>query len=236
MSAPLLAALLAAVQATNPTSLKEQPIPEGMQWLNLGPVRYRDVEVRVQSVRAMDLRSDLPDVAEVRSTPFMTEYSRLEVEVAEQEGFSAGVSWDFNAFRLAADFFWGDWAGSGVLRYSTGMQPETVLPISMEGEALGLRFTAEWPAVRYLSPSFEIDLGPAFGVNWYHQDFDSPAQSPFAFGDTNHNELVGSIGARLGVRVSLGRAFVALEGEVDWLFDALAGREDRIALAVGYRF
>jgi hypothetical protein len=29
---------------------------------------------------------------------------------------------------------------------------------------------------------------------------------------------------------------VALEAEVDWLFDALAGREDRIGLAVGYRF
>ena len=81
-----------------------------------------------------------------------------------------------------------------------------------------------------------IDLGEGVYAAWLGPQFETPAESPFAFGDTNHNELVGSIGARLSVRVSLGRAFVALEAEVDWLFDALSGREDRIGLAVGYRF
>jgi hypothetical protein len=236
MSVPVLALLL-AVQAQNPTSIKERPIPEGMQWFNAGPVRYRDVELRVQAVESGVLKSDLPVVGEFRTTPFMTEYSTLEFGDIEHEGFTVGVSWDFNLFRLAADFFVGDWEGPGTLRYSTGMQPETVVPLDLEGDSMGLRVGAEWPVMRYLDPSFEIDLGPVVGVNWYQQQFESPSQSPFPFTDDVQNELVGSIGLRLGVRVSLGKgAFVAVEGEIDRLFGVLEGTEQRVAVAVGYRF
>ena len=42
---------------------------------------------------------------------------------------------------------------------------------------------------------------------------------------------------RVGVRVSLGKgAFVAVEGEIDRLFGVLEGTEQRVAVAVGYRF
>lgn len=236
MSASLFAVLLLA-QATNPTNLRERPLPEGMQWLNLGPVRYRDVEIRGQAVRGDDMRTDLPEVGEWVVTPFMTEYSLLQVGDISYDGFSAGTSWDFNLFRLSADFFFGDWEGEGTLRYSTGMQPETVVDSPVEGDSLGLRVAVEWPAVRYLSPDVEVDFGPAFGVNWQHLKFESPAASPFPFSDTNHNAYFGSIGPRLSIRVNLGRgAFLALEGEVDWLFDTLTGREDRVGIALGYRF
>jgi hypothetical protein len=102
---------------------------------------------------------------------------------------------------------------------------------------MGLRVGAEWPVIRYLDPSFEIDLAPIVGFNWYQQDFESPAASPFPFSDTKQNEIVGSIGGRLGVRVWLSRTlYVAVEGEIDHLFGTLEGRETRVGLAVGYRF
>jgi len=236
MSAPLLAALLLAAQASNPTNLRERPLPEGMQWLNLGPVRYRDVELRAQAVRGPDIRTDLPEIGEYVVTPFMTEYSLLKIGDLEYDGLSIGTSWDFNAFRLSADFFFGDYEAEGTLRYSTGMQPETVVDSPLEGDTLGMRFGIEWPAVRYLSPGFELDFGPAFGVNWQHLTFETPAASPFAFSDTNQNAFFGSFGPRLTIRWNLGRAFVAVEAEVDWLFDTFAGREDRFGIALGYRF
>lgn len=235
MTSPLLALLL-AVQASNPTNLRERPLPEGMQWLNLGPVRYRDTELRAQAVNGADIRSNLPEVGEYVVTPFMTEYSLLKVGDLSYDGMAIGTSWDFNAFRLSADFFFGDWEGEGTLRYSTGMQPETVVDSPVEGDSLGMRFAVEWPAVRYLSPSFEVDFGPAFGVNWQYLTFESPPASPFPFSDTNHNAFFGSLGPRLSVRWSLGQVFVALEAEIDWLFDTFTGREDRVGIAVGYRF
>lgn len=236
MSSPLLAALLLAAQATNPTKEREVVIPEGLQWLNLGPLKFRDVELRGQYARTGMLSTELPLLEERRSTGFMTEYSRLQVGDFRQDGFTVGASWDFNAFRLSADFFFGDWEGAGTLRYSLAMQPETVVPLAMSGDALGLRFGFEWPAIRFLSPVFEVDLGPKLGVNWYHQSFASPAASPYVFTDTHHNELVGSIGPRLSVRVNFDRFYLALEAELDWLFDALRGVEERYGLAVGLRF
>lgn len=208
---------------------------EGGLELNTGPIRFRGAELRGQHVRASEVDTALSDAEEREGDVFTFTASRLEFGDLEYDGQSLGAALDFHVFRLSAEAHWGDWEGEGTLTFGSNLGPPTTQPVDLEGEWMGLRFGAEWPALRYASEMFEASVGPAVGVNWYHFEFDDVAASPLKF-DEEPDALVGSLGPRLRLRATFDRLFVSLEAESSYLFDNLSGREDRIGLSLGLRF
>ena len=208
---------------------------EGGFELNTGPIRFRGAELRGQYVRASDVETDLPYAEEREGNVFNVTTSRLDFGDVEYDGQSLGVALDFDVVRLSAEGHWGDWEGEGVLTFGDTLGPTTRMPVDLEGEWMGLRFGAEWAALRYAGETFEASLGPALGVNWYRFAFDDVAASPLKF-DEEPDALVGSLGPRLRLRAVFDRFFVTLEAESSYLFDSLEGREDRLGLSVGLRF
>ena len=208
---------------------------EGGFELNTGPIRLRGAQARAQYVRVSEVETDLPRAEEREGDVFVFTTSRLEFGDFEYDGQSLGGVLDLNVLKLSAEAHWGDWEGEGVLTFGDNLGPSTRTDVDLEGDWLGLRFGAEWPALRYTGGAFEATLGPVLGVNWYRFEFEDVAASPLEF-DEEIDALVGSLGPRLVLRATFDRFFVTFEAETSYLFDSLSGREDRIGLGFGLRF
>lgn len=209
---------------------------EGLS-LNRGPIRFRSVELRPGILAVSDADLNVGDLLEIESDGLTPDrHSRLVFDRTERlDAFTLGVRWDFNLFKLAVDGFVGDWEGEGTLSHGQVGGPATVVPVDLEGDAWGVHFTMEYPALRYLSPAFETSLGPVLGVNWAHQEVEDVPESPMEF-DGHVNALMGSIGLRLNAVVRFDRLELSAEVEPGFTFGQLQGTQLRAALGIGLSF
>ena len=209
-------------------------LPEGLHLVSHSPF-WKGVTLR-GSLLSGEADLDVPDGLDTESRGFSPPLVvRLQYDEKEISAFGAGVKLDFNTFQLSFDYYEGDWDGEGVLRVEDGVDPAVVTPVSLDGDFTGLKFAVYWPGARYRGRDFEMTLGIEGGAGWHHQELDPVPQSPLPL-DDEVDELVGTIGPRLAVRVYAGQMEFSAEAAVLYLFGSSRGLSDEISLGIGIRF
>lgn len=235
--APLLLAL--AVWTQDPPA--PAPAPELPPWGKEGfglttnsPV-WRGAFFSIGVFSGSDLEMNAPLAVETRSDG-VNPVQRVEFEYDEMEfeAVSLSVAFDFDVFRLSASFFTGDFEATGELRFTDGLNPAASTSTELDGDFFGVRVGGYWPALRYRGGVFEASIGPELSVGWFHSEADVTG-SPLPYDDTL-DQLIGTFGPRLSVRVFIGRFALSAEATGSLLFGHSRGFVEELTFGIGYKF
>jgi hypothetical protein len=238
-----LAALSAPAQQTEPPPApridRPRPIhraPRDDSFFNTGPVIYKGVELHGGWLEGRGLDLNIPDTLTAESQgalqPFVV---RLQWNEMDIEATEAGATIDLNFFRISVDGLKGRWQGEGLLLVNDGVNPSTASPITMHGDFWGARVGLYWPALRYRQGPFEACVGPEFTVAWFYEGLHGVPQSPLTL-HAKQDEMVGSLGPKVSVRLLLEGFDLSLDAELPYLSGGVRGWSRQANAGIGVRF
>lgn len=232
----MIVALVLALAQEAPLP-KPDPAPEAPMELGivLERPRWKSAALRGDRLEG-SFRTTVPDGIATQSNGFNPPLVvRLEYEEKDVEAFGGGLRIDFNLFQLSVDYYEGDWDGEADLVVDDGLSPAVRTPVDVEGDFQALKFAAYWPGLRMRSRDVEVCLGVEFGLGWFHEDLDPVPQAPLPIEDSI-NELIGTIGPRLTVRIFAGPVEFTAEAAALWVYGDSLGLAEEISAGVGLRF
>ncbi len=212
---------------------------EGM-FLNDVPAALRGASFVARALATRELDAAFTDLLELvdngTALPFSSRFTFDEVEF---QAFEVGLEVDFDLFRLSASLLSGDWKGEGVLGvddgFLSGAPNATTQRVDVEGDLIGVKLAAEWPALRMRTGPVETTLGPEVAALWLHLDPDPVPASPLPF-DDEPDLLVGSIAPKFRFRYRAAGFEVAFEAAAAYLFADALGWSAEVGVEFGLRF